>query len=203
MTRHHVLRRDLRDVKPCEIDGVTLAWVNSPSDPLFDRLVRVAAEQGVDEAWCREQLDPHADCVLALDLQGEPVGMGLATRRPFWVEEILHTLDPSPDGAYLYATYVTPSHRGKRIQLALDAARMMRHREQGASVAYAVVDGNNEPSVRSHARAGFETAATVRLWRKRNRALAHVRFEDRELNRLLLRGRPQLLGWRYLRIPSE
>ena len=203
MTRHHVLRRDLRDVKPFEIDGVTLAWLNSASDEFFPQLVRIAAEQGVDEAWCREQLDPQTDCVLALTSQGDPIGMGLATRQPFWVEEILHTLDPTPDGTYLYATYVTPAHRGKRLQLALDSARMLRHREQGANVAYAVVDANNEPSVRSHARTGFQTVARVRLWRRRSRVLAHVRFQDRKLNRVLPHKGARFLGWRYLWIPPQ
>src|SRR5687767_10294084 len=98
--------------------------VASATDVLFPALVRLGKEQGLDEEWCGDQLGDGALAFLALSPAADAVGMGLLTRRPFHVAEIDQTFDPGPQGCYLYATYVTPSARGQKIQRRLDHHRL-------------------------------------------------------------------------------
>src|ERR1041384_7704043 len=52
---------------------ISLHLITSPTDPLFPSLVQIQAEQGLDEAWCREQIDSDATALLAtIDQAGQP-----------------------------------------------------------------------------------------------------------------------------------
>ena len=152
--------------------------VASPADPLFPALVRLGKEQGLDEDWCRDQLGDGALAFLALSAAADAAGMGLLTRRPFHVAEIDQTFDPGPQGCYLYATYVTPSARGQKIQRRLDHHRLAHAATVGAAVGYALVESDNVASLRGHAAGGFEVVAR------------HTRLAFRSKTLTVLRQRP-------------
>src|SRR5213593_1373565 len=72
---------------------VLFHWVTSPSDNHFQLLLRILAEQGLDEAWAREQLASGSSAILAtVEENGQiiPAGVGLDTRGEFYVGEIDH-----------------------------------------------------------------------------------------------------------------
>jgi GNAT superfamily N-acetyltransferase len=137
-------------------------------------LLQIAQEQDLDDAWCREQLTADDPCILAI-IDGHPVGMGLVTRRIFWIEEILHRFDPGPDGCYFYSTYVSPSHRGQRIQTLLDTHRLRWALAQNLRWCYALVEHPNTPSLRAHYRVGFRPSARIDRLRLRHLSLFHIR----------------------------
>src|SRR5688572_4196621 len=66
---------------------VLLHWVRSPGDPQFPLLLKILSEQGLDEAWAREQLSSGASAILAtVQENGQviPAGVGMYTRGEFY-----------------------------------------------------------------------------------------------------------------------
>lgn len=149
--------------------------VDSPDNGRFGTLVAFASEQGLDQEWCQDQLRDGAIAFLALSGSGDAVGMGLLTRRPFYVAEIEQTFDPGPQGCYLYATYVTPSARGQKIQRRLDHHRLAHAATLGANIGYALVESDNTASLRGHAAGGFAVVARHTRFAFRSRVLTVLR----------------------------
>ena len=86
---------------------VSLNWVTQPDDSNFPLLLRLLAEQGLDEPWAREQLSSGSSAILAtVEENGVtiPAGVGLYTRGEIYVGEIDHLYHPGDTACYLYAT---------------------------------------------------------------------------------------------------
>lgn len=148
---------------------VSLDWVSSPDDPQFPLLLKILSEQGLDEPWTREQFSSGASAILATvqeNGQTIPAGVGLYTRGEFYVGEIDHLYHPGPTACYLYATYVSPAYRGRRIQRLLDLQRVKKGAADGVPYAIAIVLSANTPSLRGHAAGGFVPTGRI----------DHVRF---------------------------
>ena len=115
---------------------VLIQWVKHPDDPEFPLLLKILAEQGLDEDWARDQLASGSSAILATveeNGQAIPAGVGLYTRGEFYVGEIDHLYHPGPTACYLYATYVSPAWRGRRIQRLLDLHRVKKSAQKMAS----------------------------------------------------------------------
>jgi GNAT superfamily N-acetyltransferase len=170
LTGHYLLGRDIFSRGPeAHRPGLTTAWVTEPQTPDFSHLLSIAAQQGLDRDWCEERLAAGDGAIVAFR-DGQPAGMGLVTCNPFWVEEISRTFNPGPDGCYLYATFVSPAHRGQRIQKLLDSKRLAWAAARGRRYAYALVERDNHASLRGHQASGFKTVARIDLarWRSLN-----------------------------------
>src|SRR5438445_4253903 len=102
---------------------VSLDWITQPNDSHFPALLSILSDQGLDESWCREQLSSGSSAILATvaeNGQTIPAGVGMYTRGEFYVGEIDHLYHPGDNACYLYATYVCPAYRVRRIQRLLD-----------------------------------------------------------------------------------
>ena len=170
----HILARPTLSVIVPTVPSVAAHWIDSTSDPHFDRLVAIQSEQGLDEAWCAEQLSSGSGAVVAL-VDGTPAGAGMYTRGEFWVGEIDHLYHPGPSACYLYATYVSPRFRGRRIQRLLDLFRVQRGAGDGAPWAIAIVVATNTASLRGHAAGGFRAVARIDHFRLGDTSIMLVR----------------------------
>ncbi|MGE5612057.1 MAG: N-acetyltransferase family protein, partial [Bacillota bacterium] len=171
---HYLLSRNTALPQSPFSSHIHTLWLTTPDDPAYPLLLQIAQEQGLDDAWCREQLTAGDPCILAI-ADGKAVGMGLVTRRVFWIEEILHEFVPGPDGCYFYSTYVSPPYRGRRIQGLLDTRRLHWASAQNLRWCYALVEHPNTPSLRAHYRVGFRPAARIDRLRLRRLSLFHIR----------------------------
>jgi len=163
---------------------VLLHWVTSPSDHQFPLLLRILAEQGLDESWAREQLTSGSSAILAtVEESGQtiPAGVGLYTRGEFYVGEIDHLYHPGPSACYLYATYVSPPYRGRRIQRLLDFHRVQKGAQDGVPHAIAIVLSSNAASLRGHAAGGFRSAARIDQLRFRRSSIMVLRKKTSRL----------------------
>ena len=163
---------------------VSLHWLANPSDSLFPVLLRILAEQGLDESWAREQFSSGASAILAtVDENGvtTPAGVGLYTRGEFYVGEIDHLYHPGPTACYLYATYVSPNYRGRRIQRLLDLHRVQKGAADGVPHAIAIVLSSNTPSLRGHAAGGFVSAGRIDHFRLRGSSIIILRKKTSRL----------------------
>jgi len=163
---------------------VLLHWVSHPDDPQFPLLVRILSEQGLDENWAREQLASGASAILAIveeNGQTLPAGVGVYTRGEFYVGEIDHLYHPGPTACYLYATYVSPSYRGRRIQRLLDLHRVQKGAADGVPHAIAIVLSSNTPSLRGHAAGGFLSAGRIDHFRFRRSSIILLRQKTSRL----------------------
>jgi hypothetical protein len=104
-----------------------------------------------------------------------PAGVGMYTRGEFWVGEIEHLYHPGPSACYLYATYVSPRFRGRRIQRLLDLSRVARGADDGARHAIAIVVSTNLASLRGHAAGGFRSVGRIDHFRLAGRSIMLVR----------------------------
>src|ERR1051325_5520011 len=163
---------------------VSLHWLTRPTDALFPLLLKILAEQGLDESWAREQLSSGSCAILAtVEENGQtiPAGVGLYTRGEVYVGEIDHLYHPGDTACYLYATYVPPAHRGRRIQRLLDLHRVQKGREDGAPYAIAIVLASNQASLRGHAAGGFRRAGRIDHFRFRGSSIITVRKKTSRL----------------------
>jgi hypothetical protein len=143
---------------------VLFHWVTSPGDPHFPLLLKILAEQGLDEEWARDQFSSGSSAILATveeNGQSIPAGVGLYTRGEFYVGEIDHLYHPGPTACYLYATYVSPAFRGRRIQRLLDLHRVKKGADDGVPHVIAIVLSSNTPSLRGHAAGGFISSGRI------------------------------------------
>ncbi len=163
---------------------ISLHWLTSPTDPLFPLLLSIQAEQGLDEPWCIDQLQSGASAILAIiEVNGRqtPAGVGLYTRDEFYVAEIDHLYHPGTAACYLYATYVSPAFRGRRIQRLLDLHRVQKGAQDGLSHALAIAHSTNTPSLRGHAASGFQSAARIDHFHLPNTSIMLVRKKTSRL----------------------
>jgi len=157
---------------------VSLNWVSEPNDAHFSLLLRILAQQGLDEPWAREQLASGSSAILATVKENGvtiPAGAGLYTRGEFYVGEIDHLYHPGDTACYLYATYVAPAYRGRRIQRLLDLHRVKKGHENGVPYAIAIVLSSNTASLRGHAAGGFLSAARIDHFRFRRSSIMLMR----------------------------
>src|SRR5688500_13081962 len=169
-----ILARPSASAVPPSLPSVSTQWVSSQSDRHYPHLVQIQSEQGLDESWCREQLTNGSSAVIAA-VDGTPAGVGMYTRGEFWVGEIEHLYHPGPTACYLYATYVSPRFRGRRIQRLLDLSRVARGAEDGATYALAIVVSTNIASLRGHAAGGFHPVGRIDHFRLAGRSIMLVR----------------------------
>jgi L-amino acid N-acyltransferase YncA len=163
---------------------VSLHWVRSPDDARFPLVLKILAEQGLDEDWAREQLASGASAILAtIQENGQtiPVGVGMYTRGEFYVGEIDHLYHPGLTACYLYATYVSPAYRGRRIQRLLDLSRVQKGTQDGVPHAIAIVLSSNTPSLRGHAAGGFLSAGRIDHFRIRRSSIILLRQKTSRL----------------------
>ncbi|HEV8292660.1 MAG TPA: GNAT family N-acetyltransferase [Tepidisphaeraceae bacterium] len=188
----HILARSTRLTEPDQtaLDTsrftfhVLFHWITSPSDNHFQLLLRILAEQGLDESWAREQLASGSSAILAtVEENGQtlPAGVGLYTRGEFYVGEIDHLYHPGPTACYLYATYVSPAYRGRRIQRLLDLHRVQKGAHDGVPHAIAIVHSTNTASLRGHAAGGFLSAARIDHFRFRRSSIIILRKKTSRL----------------------
>jgi len=163
---------------------VSLHWVTTPSDPHFPLLLQILQQQGLDESWAREQFASGSSAILAtVEENGQtiPAGVGLYTRGEFYVGEINHLYHPGPTACYLYATYVSPPYRGRRIQRLLDLHRVQKGAQDGVPHAIAIVLSSNTASLRGHASGGFLSAARIDHFRLRRSSIIVLRKKTSRL----------------------
>jgi GNAT superfamily N-acetyltransferase len=163
---------------------VSLTWVSNPSDPHLPLLLQILLQQGLDDSWAREQLASGSSAILAtIEENGItiPAGAGLYTRGEFYVGEIDHLYHPGDSACYLYATYVSPAYRGRRIQRLLDLHRVQKGAEDGVPYAIAIVLSSNKPSLRGHAAGGFLSAARIDHFRFRRSSIMILRKKTSRL----------------------
>ena len=157
---------------------VSLQWVSSPDDPQFHQLLKILAEQSLDEPWAREQFASGASAILATVQENGlkiPAGVGFYTRGEFYVGEIDHLYHPGNTACYLYATYVSPAYRGRRIQRLLDLSRVQKGAADGVPHAIAIVLSSNKASLRGHASGGFVAAGRIDHLRLRGSSIIMLR----------------------------
>jgi len=143
---------------------ISLHWVSDPTSQHFPLLLSILQQQGLDQQWALEQLSTGSSAILAtIHENGRtiPAGVGLYTRGQFYVGEIDHLYHPGPTACYLYATYVSPVYRGRRIQRLLDLSRVHRGAQDGVPYAIAIVLDSNTASLRGHAAGGFGSAGRI------------------------------------------
>jgi hypothetical protein len=163
---------------------VSLHWVTSPNDIHFPLLLKILSEQALDESWALEQLSSGSSAILATvqeNGQAIPAGVGLYTRGEFYVGEIDHLYHPGPTACYLYATYVSPAFRGRRIQRLLDLSRVQKGAQDGVPHAIAIVLSTNAASLRGHATGGFLSAARIDHFRFRGSSIMILRRKSSRL----------------------
>src|SRR5258706_1693037 len=163
---------------------VLIHCITNPNDPHFPLLLKILAEQGLDESWAREQLSSGSSAILATvqeNGQTLPAGVGLYTRGEFYVGEIDHLYHPGDTACYLYATYVSPSYRGRRIQRLLDLHRVKKGADDGVPYAIAIVLSTNAASLRGHAAGGFLPAARIDHFRFRGSSIMILRKKTSRL----------------------
>ena len=163
---------------------VSLQWITNPNDSHFPALLNILSQQGLDESWAREQLDSGSSAILAtVEESGQtiPAGVGFYTRGEFYVGEIDHLYHPGPTACYLYATYVSPAFRGRRIQRLLDLHRVQKGAQEGVSHAIAIVLSSNIASLRGHASGGFFSAARIDHFRLRRSSIMVLRKKTSRL----------------------
>ena len=163
---------------------VSLHWITNPTDPRFPLLLQILQQQGLDEDWAREQLATGASAILStVEENGQtiPAGVGLYTRGEFYVGEIDHLYHPGPTACYLYATYVSPAYRGRRIQRLLDLHRVEKGAHDGVPHAIAIVLAANKPSLRGHAAGGFRSAGRIDHLRFRRSSIIMMRKKTSRL----------------------
>jgi hypothetical protein len=173
-TSLEILARPTASAIPPSLPSVSTQWVSSQDDPHFPQLVQIQSEQGLDESWCREQLTNGSSAVIAV-VDGTPAGVGMYTRGEFWVGEIDHLYHPGPTACYLYATYVSPRFRGRRVQRLLDLSRVHRGAQDGVDHAIAIVVSTNIASLRGHAAGGFRPVGRIDHFRLAGRSIMLVR----------------------------
>src|SRR5437762_1142567 len=164
LSRPTVLSPQESDLLQVSSLQVSLHHISSPTNPLFPMLVQIQGEQGLDESWCLEQLESGSSATIAM-IQSRPAGVGMLTRNEFFVGEIDTLYHPGPTAAYLYATYVSPAFRGRRIQRLLDLHRVRQSQQAAAAYAIAIVVSTNTASLRGHAASGFRPAALINHFR--------------------------------------
>ena len=163
---------------------VLIHWVTHPDDSHFPLLLKILAEQGLDEDWARDQLTSGSSAILATveeNGQAIPAGVGLYTRGEFYVGEIDHLYHPGPTACYLYATYVSPAWRGRRIQRLLDLHRVKRGAQDGVPHAIAIVLSSNTASLRGHASGGFISSGRIDHFRFRRSSIILLRKKTSRL----------------------
>ena len=168
---------------------VSLHWVTDPADTRFPLLLQILLEQGLDESWAREQFSSGSSAILATVTENGltvPAGVGLYTRGEFYVGEIEHLYHPGPTACYLYATYISPAYRGRRIQRLLDLHRVQKGAADGVPHAIAIVLSSNTASLRGHAAGGFASAGRI----------DHFRFHGSSI--IILRKKTSRLPVGYL-----
>src|SRR6266571_4308862 len=157
---------------------VSLHWVTDPGDPHLSLLLSILSQQGLDESWAREQLSTGSCAILAtIEENGTtiPAGVGLYTRGEFYVGEIDYLYHPGDTACYLYATYVSPAYRGRRIQRLLDLHRVQKGAMDGVPHAIAIVLSSNTSSLRGHAAGGFVSAGRIDHFRFRRSSIILLR----------------------------
>ena len=178
---HYHFTRDLRTTPPREVTirDVYMTMVDSPDHPDLPHMLTIAAEQGLDADWCREQLAEGATCGVAMLRESNdpdrPVGMCMLRTRPFWIEEIGHHFTPGSQGAYVYALYVSPAFRGRGIQGLLFSHRFQTAAAEGRRFAYSMVLNTNAPSIKGHLAQGAQVSARIDCVRVGRLHLASVR----------------------------
>jgi len=163
---------------------VSLNWIANPSDARFPLLLQILQQQGLDKSWALEQLSSGSSAILAtIEESGQtiPAGVGLYTRGEFYVGEIDHLYHPGDTACYLYATYVSPAYRGRRIQRLLDLHRVQKGAEDGVPYAIAIVLSTNAASLRGHAAGGFVSAARIDHFRFRGSSIMILRKKSSRL----------------------
>ncbi|HEV8377335.1 MAG TPA: GNAT family N-acetyltransferase, partial [Tepidisphaeraceae bacterium] len=163
---------------------VSLNWITQASDKNLPLLLGILQEQGLDDAWAHEQLSSGSSAILAtVEENGQtiPAGVGLYTRGEFYVGEIDHLYHPGPTACYLYATYVSPAYRGRRIQRLLDLHRVQKGAQDGVPHAIAIVLSSNTASLRGHAAGGFLSAARIDHFRFRRSSIIILRKKTSRL----------------------
>ena len=159
-------------------------WITQAADNNFSLLLRVLQEQGLDENWLREQISSGSSAILATVEENDqtiPAGVGLYTCGEFYVGEIDHLYHPGDTACYLYATYVSPAYRGRRIQRLLDLHRVKKGAKDGVPHAIAIVLSSNTASLRGHAAGGILPAARIDHFRFRGSSIMILRKKTSRL----------------------
>lgn len=114
--------------------------------------------------------DPQVELFVAALPDGTLCGFGHVEFGRVRDAHLRVDLGPRPSTAHLFDDFVSPTHRGHRLQGALVAARVSAAAERGATVASILVEDSNHASRASVRRAGFAPAQrviTLRLGRPR------------------------------------
>jgi ribosomal protein S18 acetylase RimI-like enzyme len=192
-----LLAKDLQRAaspSPQPADPLETSLLTTPDDPLAQSLDQFCTTHGFPPAWPLGMLRQSAQALVATDPATHTIiGMAWLTTRPFYVEEIDHTLDPA-GGVYLFGDFVAPAHRGKRLHRALIEQRLAH---TNAPFACTIIRDNNTPSINNYRALNFipTTRLTRRRWFGRtdsnctpvNADHRHPVFERQPGNRLVAR----------------
>ena len=131
---------------PEALDAFQFSTLTQVNDPLTQPLDPFCTSHGFPPNWPAQMLVQGAHAVMAIDSSTRQIAaMAWLTTRPYYVEEIDHTLDPA-GGVYLFGDFVAPAYRGRRLQRTLLAHRLSRFPTQSA---YTIIRDDNAPSIRN------------------------------------------------------
>jgi ribosomal protein S18 acetylase RimI-like enzyme len=158
---------------PATSPGVDVLSIHRAADPVTQALDDFATANGFPPGWAHDMLTDGAQALAARDAAtGQILAMGWSTRRPFHVDEIDATLNPG-GGVYLFGDFVSPEHRGRRLQRLLISHRLAQL--DGLPFACTLVEPSNVASVRSYAGEGFAVGGTYVRYRWRTRSWARCK----------------------------
>ena len=156
--------------------GYRLALVTRDTDPHFDDLVAFSALQGIDANWCLEELRDGVFMVLAIcNKSGRVAGAAWVATRAHAIDPIYHRFDPGPWGSGMLHAFVSPEHRGSRLQRHMVQPRFVRLLAMGKRFAYAVVRCDNRPSLRNYLNDEFVPIVRIDLVRVGGLTLTNFR----------------------------
>jgi GNAT superfamily N-acetyltransferase len=176
------------DIEPRE--GEAPAELASP-----DQLDPFCTNAGFPTGWANDMNAGGAEALIVRDASGDVIAMAWHTNRPFFVAEIDFTFVPR-NGVYLFGDYVTPAHRGKKLQRLLVRQRLAAAARNGAAIAYTIIHAGNAPSLASYRALGFvpTTRLTRTRWLGRDRDhAAPVTTRDRSLPIFIMTAPRRLL----------
>ena len=167
--------------------------IRAADDPNLQPLGSFATANGFPTGWAAEMLTSGATAIIARDsATREVLAMAWMTRHPFHVEEIGATIDPGA-GVYLFGDFVSPNHRGRKLQRRLVAQRL-RQAATDATFAVTLVHPTNIASLRSYQHEGFTTGASFTRHRWRGRTWTRCKTVDRAAVKFCLDGQRRIVA---------
>ncbi len=173
---YYLLGRRITALQASPPAGYRLVVVTGNTDPHFDDLIAYSALQGIGSDWCLQELRDGVFMVLAICRKsGGVAGAAWVATRAHAIDPIYHRFDPGPLGSWMLNAFVSPEHRGSRLQRHMVQPRFVRLLAMGKQFAYAVVRCNNTPSLRNYLNDEFVPVVRIDLIRVAGLTLTNFR----------------------------